>query len=237
MAVVDGPLASQVTGGKVVLKDLGPQVGWVTVFLSEYAGPMVLYLLSALLPTLFYGKEVKRTPFQALALALHTFHYAKRILETLFVHRFSKATMPLTNLFKNCWYYWFFGGSMGYVINHPLFTSPSVDRVYAGAALFVAAELGNFYCHWVLRQLRPPGSKERRIPQGFPFTLVSCPNYTFEVLAWISFNVMAPSAIGILFTIVGFAQMSVWALGKHRNYRRDFKEYPRSRKAIVPFLL
>ena len=27
-------------------------------------------------------------------------HYAKRLLETVFVHRFSNATMPIMNLFK-----------------------------------------------------------------------------------------------------------------------------------------
>lgn len=29
-----------------------------------------------------------------------TAHYAKRLLETIFVHRFSNATMPIMNLFK-----------------------------------------------------------------------------------------------------------------------------------------
>ena len=32
------------SGAKLYLKDLGPQIGWVTVFLAEYAGPLVLYL-------------------------------------------------------------------------------------------------------------------------------------------------------------------------------------------------
>lgn len=35
-------------------------------------------------------------------------HYGKRLFETFFVHRFSRPTMPLTNLFKNCGYYWTF---------------------------------------------------------------------------------------------------------------------------------
>ena len=41
----------------------------------------------------------------------------------------------------------------------------------------------------------------------------------------------------VLFILAGFYQMSVWAIGKHRNYRKEFKDYPKGRKAIVPFLL
>jgi very-long-chain enoyl-CoA reductase len=35
-----------------------------------------------------------------LALVCWSIHYGKRLLETVFVHRFSKDTMPIGNLFK-----------------------------------------------------------------------------------------------------------------------------------------
>jgi very-long-chain enoyl-CoA reductase len=40
-----------------------------------------------------------------------------------------------------------------------------------------------------------------------------------------------------LFTAVAVAQMFVWALKKHRRYRKEFgSDYPRNRKAMFPFL-
>lgn len=35
-----------------------------------------------------------------LACACHTFHYMKRLMETIFVHRFSRGTMPLRSIVK-----------------------------------------------------------------------------------------------------------------------------------------
>lgn len=42
-------------GSKLYLKDLGPQIGWGTVFLAEYAGPLIVYLWIYQRPWLFYG--------------------------------------------------------------------------------------------------------------------------------------------------------------------------------------
>lgn len=44
-------------GDKVYVKDLGPQIGWKTVFLAEYAGPLIVYLLFYTRPELVYGKN------------------------------------------------------------------------------------------------------------------------------------------------------------------------------------
>ncbi|CAL1289523.1 unnamed protein product [Larinioides sclopetarius] len=193
---------------QLYLKDLGPQIGWKTVFLFEYAGPLALYVATYFRPAFMYGADASKPihPVVHIAVICWIFHYSKRLLETLFVHRFSHATMPIRNLFK-------------------------------------LAELGNLSIHLALRNLRPEGSTERKIPMptSNPFTwlfnFVSCPNYTYEVMAWVAFTVMTNSMPAGLFATAGFYQMAVWALGKHRNYKKEFSKYPKGRKAILPFIL
>lgn len=233
--------------GVLYFKDLGPQIGWSTVFLCEYAGPLFTYLLFYMRPSFIYGEAAKIPMAQVVhfAAACWTFHYAKRLFETVFIHRFSHSTMPIGNLFKNCSYYWGFAAFVSYFVNHPLYTPPmfGAGQINIGLIIFLIGELGNLSTHVVLRNLRPPGTKERNIPYptSNPFTIlfnfVSCPNYTYEGVSWLGFSVMTQALPALVFTVIGFAQMSQWALGKHKNYRREFDRYPRGRKAILPFLL
>ena len=225
-------------------KDRGLQIGWSTVFLAEYAGPLLVYMLIYTRPWLLYGNAANAmySPVANIAAVCWTGHYLKRILETIFVHHFSNATMPIGNLFKNCSYYWGFAAYVSYNINHPLFTPPKETLVHTALAAFLFCEFGNLSIHLLFKNLRPAGSKVRKIP--YPnsnpltllFNLVSCPNYTYEIGSWIAFSVMTMSLPAGLFTLAGAYQMTVWALGKHRNYRKEFKDYPR-RKAIIPFLI
>ncbi|KAJ8976970.1 hypothetical protein NQ317_018060 [Molorchus minor] len=231
---------------KVYVKDLGPQIGWNTVFILEYAGPLVIYGLVALRPWLLYGDKgqvMEMTSTAKFALGCWSLHYAKRVLETLFVHRFSHGTMPLRNLFKNSGYYWGFAFYVAYHVNHPLFTPPPLLLRIIGVTIFVACEMGNFSTHLLLRNLRPAGTNIRRIPVADKcvfnklFNYVSCPNYTYEVGSWIGFTLLTSCLPAAIFTLAGFYQMALWALGKHRNYKKEFPDYPKQRKAIIPFLL
>lgn len=243
---VEDPLPD---GATLLFKDLGPQILWKTVFLVEYLGPLLLYPLFYQQPRWIYGDAVDAAAsawareVQFSAVIAWTFHYTKRELETLFVHRFSHATMPLANLFKNSIYYWGFAAYVAYFVNHPLYTPPAEDLVYIGMCLFYFMEVGNLSAHMTLRMLRPPGTKVRRIPRGGLFELVSCPNYTYEILSWLGFNLMTKTIAGILFMFAGAFQMIVWAQGKHRRYKKEFdgqdgrQLYPPSRRAIIPFLL
>ncbi|KAF6097589.1 trans-2,3-enoyl-CoA reductase [Phyllostomus discolor] len=147
--------------------------------------------------------------------------------------------------FQNCTYYWGFAAWMAYYINHPLYTPPTygAQQVKLALAIFVICQLGNFSIHMALRDLRPAGSKTRKIPYPTknPFTwlflLVSCPNYTYEVGSWIGFAIMTQCLPVALFSLVGFTQMTIWAKGKHRSYLKEFRDYPPLRMPIIPFLL
>ena len=47
-----------------------------------------------------------------------------------------------------------------------------------------------------LRSLRSPGTRTRAIPYGYGFSLVSCPNYFFEILAWTVITTITNSIAG-----------------------------------------
>ena len=86
-------------------------------------------------------------------------HFCKRLFETLFVHTFSHATMPIKNVFKNCIYYCGYGCLNGYV-NRDVY----MDQLFKNnkesiilSCLFIGActtEVLNGYCHLYLRLLR-----------------------------------------------------------------------------------
>ncbi|KAK6103804.1 3-oxo-5-alpha-steroid 4-dehydrogenase family protein [Brugia pahangi] len=246
LVVLDLNLPSK--GAHLYIRVLGPQIGWKTVFLLEYIGPLVIYPIFYLRPTEIYGPDASRYPMSygvKLALVCWSFHYAKRLLETLFVHRFSNATMPLRNIFKNCGYYWAFTAFVSYFINHPLYTLPYFGFVQVATGLigFIICEFGNLSVHLLLRNLRPSGTKVRKIPipdinpMTLMFHFVSCPNYTYEVGSWLWFSYMTQSLPALIFTFAGFLQMAIWAKDKHRNYRREFPNYPKHRRAMIPFTM
>lgn len=149
--------------------------------------------------------------------------------------------MPARNIFKNSAHYWALAGfNIAYWVFRPdaaaATNQPNPFLLYSGLAFFVFAELANLNSHLVLRDLRRPGTTERGIPSGFGFGLVTCPNYMFEVLAWLGVWLVSGLSWSVLiFTIVGGGQMMSWAAKKERRYRKEFGDkYKRKRFVMLP---
>lgn len=194
-------------------------------------------------PYIYSGVTGPPSELQALSCVLLTLHFAKRELETLFVHRFSNATMPARNIFKNSGHYWIFGGfNIAYWIYRP--DAPTAaprtnPLIYYGAILlFLVGELGNLSTHLTLRGLRSSGGTERGIPKGFGFGLVTCPNYMFETIAWVGIWLASWSLSTGVFVVIAVAQMAAWALKKEKRYRKEFGDkYQRKRFSMLPGLV
>jgi len=223
------------------VKDLGPQISWRTVFIVEYLGPLFIHPLMYLGRPIVYGTSAPGSQLQKLTLLMCIIHFAKRELETLFVHRFSSATMPARNIYKNSGYYWVISGlNLAYWTYGP--SSPAAQPsnpllTYLGIALFTVGEVCNYSTHVTLKNLRRPGSTERGIPQGLGFNLVTCPNYMFEAIAWIGVALVNWSLSTVIFILLAVGQMGVWAWKKEKRYRKEFGDkYKRKRYAILPGL-
>ncbi|KAG8345202.1 putative 3 oxo 5 alpha steroid 4 dehydrogenase Protein of unknown function (DUF1295) [Trypanosoma vivax] len=224
---------------ELIFKDLGPQVGYRTVFVVEYAGPLAIMLLYATRPSFIYGSVIKQdySYTQGLYIALFCAHFVKRELETFFVHKFSHPTMPRRNIIKNCVYYWTFALAIGYVLCSPNYTEPtSRQLVNCSAVAMVVFEFLNFLVHKQLSNIRrSDGDTSRPVPKGVLFSLVSCPNYLFEVLSWVAFSVGTSMLSSWLFTLAGLLQMAEWAIKKHKNYIK-IDPSVKGRKSMIPFV-
>src|SRR3569833_721568 len=92
-------------------------MGWRTVFLVEYFGPILIhglfYYLGPRISIPYFYADAERAPatdIQRLLFVLFQIHFVKRELETAFLHKFAANTMPAFNIFRNSAFYWLVGG-------------------------------------------------------------------------------------------------------------------------------
>lgn len=108
---------------------------------------------------------------------------------------------------------------------------------WIGFALFVVGLAGNIHADDVLRKLRAPGKSDYQIPRGGLYELVSCPNYLMETIEWIGWAILTWSLSGAAFALYTAANLVPRALAHHRWYKERFPDYPRGRRAVIPYVL
>ena len=106
-----------------------------------------------------------------------------------------------------------------------------------GISLFVIGFLINFNADERLLKLKREGDRGYKIPKGGFYKYISCPNYFGEIMEWIGFAIATWSPAALTFAIWTCANLVPRALSHHKWYQEYFGEYPKERKAIVPFIL
>ncbi|KAH9917846.1 3-oxo-5-alpha-steroid 4-dehydrogenase-domain-containing protein [Fomitopsis serialis] len=234
-------------GDELAVKDLGPQLGWRTVFLIEYVGPLLIHPIFYHYPAVYGGPRVPHSRLQETVYVMTMLHFIKREWETVFVHRFSHGTMPFRNIFRNSAHYWLLSGFLlATVVYSPAYSAYSPYIVGTArekpkfllgcVALWSVSPFPVARARCRTNEYRSSRSSGDTIRYGF--SLVSFPNYFFEILSWVAIAIMTGSYAAWLFVAISAFTMSTWAIKKHKAYKREFGDaYPRNRKAIIPFIL
>jgi 3-oxo-5-alpha-steroid 4-dehydrogenase 1 len=110
-------------------------------------------------------------------------------------------------------------------------------RFIAGMILFFGGMYINMQSDNILIHLRKPAETGYIIPTKGLFAYISCPNHFGEIIEWCGFAMMTWSLPGLAFAIWTIANLMPRALHHHKWYIQTFPDYPRRRKALIPFLL
>jgi very-long-chain enoyl-CoA reductase len=99
----------------------------------------------------------------------------------------------------------------------------------------------NFYHHYLLASLRSDDScsgGKYHPPKGGLFEYVAAPHYLFELIAWAGIAIASQHLTGYL----NLLSMSGYLFARSQNQNNwnrkkfDEKEWPKSRKNLIPFL-
>ena len=79
-------------------------------------------------------------------------------------------------------------------------------------------------------------NKEYQIPQGGMFNYISCPNHFGEIIEWFGFAIIVFNLGALSFAFWTAFNLIPRAMNHHNWYKQSFVEYPKDRKAVIPFL-
>ena len=211
----------------------GPQVdnhiAWIVMEFPALA--LMLYC---------FTRVINHSVVIALITGLFCFHYINRTVIFPFRIQTKGKKMPLVimlsavffnlvNTFLLVYYFLNFSNYPNVYIAKPVFI--------AGGLLFLAGLLINWYADNRLIHLRQPGETGYRIPQGWLFKYISCPNLFGELIEWGGFALLCSNLPALTFFIWTVANLLPRALAHHRWYHKNFSDYPMERKAVIPFIL
>lgn len=221
--------------GRHTRSDWGPtlphRLGWIVM---EVISPVAL--IAGLWWSIHPSMD-SLSGFQMGLVALWLGHYLYRALIYPYLMRWKERRMPAVIMLSAVGFNLVNGGLNGVQIEAIVPPTAISPMMWVGLSLFVGGLAMNVYSDAILRSLRKPGESDYRIPEGGFYRWVTCPNYLGEMLEWTGFALLAATPAAVAFAVWTAANLIPRALSHHKWYKSQFAEYPRHRKAVIPFVL
>ena len=202
--------------------------GWV---LMELPALLIMPIIA------LYGNSQK-TDLTYLLIGLWIFHYTYRTLIFPFKLKTNNKKMPLVIVFSAVFFNAVNGMLNGYFLGY--LNTASIDLfgpgIYIGLALFIYGMVLNHKSDNKLISLRKRDTGYH-IPQGGLFNKISCPNHFGEIIEWTGFAVIAFNISALTFAVWTACNLIPRALNHHAWYKESFEEYPKNRRAVIPYIL
>ena len=190
-----------------------------------------------IMPSIGILGPADKTEISWLLISLWTYHYFFRTLIFPFRIKTKGKKMPLLivlsavffngiNGFLNGYYIGFIGS-----IEEPLFS----NHIIIGIMLFTTGLIINRSSDRLLISLRKKQAGYQ-IPKGGFFDYISCPNHLGEIIEWLGFAIIAWNLPALSFFIWTACNLIPRALNHHEWYIDHFPDYPKNRKAIIPYI-
>ena len=211
----------------------GPTVGARTGWILMECPAVVLFV------GIFFVGEHRFEVAPLVLLGIWQLHYFHRTFVFPFRMRTSGKRMPLSIPLMGA----LFNSLNAYVnarwISH--LGSYTLDwladpRFIVGLCVFLVGLGINLHADTVLIHLRKPGETGYKIPQGGMYRFISSPNYFGEIVEWCGWAILTWSVGGFAFAIYTMANLGPRAFSNHAWYLEKFDDYPKERRALLPFL-
>lgn len=202
----------------------------------------LIYLPAFLTCTAMYVlpkvSDLSFLPQQNLAEIFLIVHFAKRLLEVFFLHKYSgKVDRDLS---IGIGIYYALASLLVSCVAFPDFDFES-NVIKAGTALFATGICGNFYHHYLLAKLRDSkalGTYKYVAPRGGLFEYVAAPHYLFELIGWLGIAVVSQHLNAYLVFLCMTSYLSGRSYAQNEWNKKKFSEdeWDRSKKNILPFV-
>ncbi|XP_067942189.1 3-oxo-5-alpha-steroid 4-dehydrogenase 1-like [Watersipora subatra] len=211
-------------------KPINGRLSWVLMEAPNLIVPLFLIAIPS--------SDIVMLPANFILFGMFTCHYIHRTLIYPFLQPVKPHTaITVLSAFAFCSINAYIQGLSLFVVHKYPNSWIQQPSFIAGVAVWLLGLYINIRGDHVLRNLRKPGEIGYKIPNGFWYDYVSCANFLGEVIEWFGYALACWNIAALSFAVFTAANLIPRAIQHHKFYKEKFEDYPKTRKAIIPFIL